>query len=377
MRRVTLSSTFLARQQRLLVALTGLVAAVLLSISSLAVFPAAAAGSGSQFFAPTGYSISDKFLDYWQANGGLAIFGYPISGAHYEKDPISGQTYLTQWFERNRFELHPEFAGTRYEVLLGLLGTQVTNSRRNEAPFRPIPSFVSTPDRTYFFETSHSLAYGFKAYWQSHGGLAIFGFPLSEEFQETTPQGTFTVQYFERNRFEYHPGNQPPNDIQLGLLGDQIYQPHITPVLQDRSDPQALLESYYNAINRKEYQRAYSYWDGPGTGPNSVPPDYNTFVNGYAHTASVGISTGRVQGEGAAGSVYNSVATVIVATQTDGTIQRFYGCYITREIHIPVGNTTPPYPLTLYRSKILNAPANSTMITLLAQADQMVSSQSC
>jgi hypothetical protein len=32
------------------------------------------------------------------------------------------------------------------------------------------------------------------------------------------------VQYFERARFEYHPENQPPYDVLLGLLGRQLFR---------------------------------------------------------------------------------------------------------------------------------------------------------
>jgi hypothetical protein len=32
-----------------------------------------------------------------------------------------------QYFERNRFEYHPENAGTPFEVLLGLLGNQTVD----------------------------------------------------------------------------------------------------------------------------------------------------------------------------------------------------------------------------------------------------------
>src|SRR4029079_3521453 len=68
---------------------------------------------------------------------------------------------------------------------------------------------------TFYAATGHRLCFGFRAYWQSHGGLAIFGYPLSEELSENG----YTVQYFERARFEYHPANPPQYQIQLGLLG--------------------------------------------------------------------------------------------------------------------------------------------------------------
>ena len=46
--------------------------------------------------------------------------------------------------------------------------------------FAAVAPYASTPDRTYFAETGHSLSGGFKTYWVTRGGLAIFGFPISE-----------------------------------------------------------------------------------------------------------------------------------------------------------------------------------------------------
>ncbi|HUY99349.1 MAG TPA: L,D-transpeptidase, partial [Thermomicrobiaceae bacterium] len=63
------------------------------------------------------------------------------------------------------------------------------------------------------------LCFGFRGYWQTHGGLEILGYPISEEFR----QNGVTVQYFERARLEYHPENAAPWDIEGGLLGVQIY----------------------------------------------------------------------------------------------------------------------------------------------------------
>jgi hypothetical protein len=78
---------------------------------------------GRTYFPQTNHTLSGAFLDYWQRNGGLALFGYPIS------EPVDENGVLAQYFERNRFELHPENAGTPYEVLLGLLGRDVLNAR--------------------------------------------------------------------------------------------------------------------------------------------------------------------------------------------------------------------------------------------------------
>ena len=69
-----------------------------------------------------------------------------------------------------------------------------------------------------FDETGHNLCGGFSEYWEQFGGLAIYGYPISAEFTENG----MTVQYFERARFEWHPGNDPDHyDVLLGRLGAQ------------------------------------------------------------------------------------------------------------------------------------------------------------
>ncbi|NWJ47004.1 MAG: hypothetical protein HXX08_14170 [Chloroflexi bacterium] len=183
----------------------------------------------SRYFPETGHTVAGKFLQYWQANGGLATYGYPITDAQAEVDPETGKTFTMQWFERNRMELHSENAGTKYEVLLGLLGKDLNRSRLATDPvFQKATKLndASLPQdqQWYFNETGHNLRGGFLKYWQENGGVERLGIPISEELKETDPETgkTFTVQWFERARFEYHPENQKPYDILLGLLGKQI-----------------------------------------------------------------------------------------------------------------------------------------------------------
>ncbi len=71
----------------------------------------------------TGHSLGGKFRTYWDAHGGLAQQGYPISEEFTEISDLNGKPYTVQYFERAVFELHPENAGTPYEILLSQLGT--------------------------------------------------------------------------------------------------------------------------------------------------------------------------------------------------------------------------------------------------------------
>ena len=74
-------------------------------------------------FPQTGHSVT-LFKDWWTANGGIPVFGFPLSdGITGEK--LGGRSDLpVQYFERNRLESHPENKGTPAEVTLGLLGVE-------------------------------------------------------------------------------------------------------------------------------------------------------------------------------------------------------------------------------------------------------------
>ena len=69
------------------------------------------------YFSETGHHLSNRagFLDYWRANGGLLLFGYPLT------EEISENGRVVQYFERARFEYHPENPDP-YDILLGQFG---------------------------------------------------------------------------------------------------------------------------------------------------------------------------------------------------------------------------------------------------------------
>jgi hypothetical protein len=120
------------------------------------------------------------------------------------------------------------------------------------------------------------------------------------------------------------------------VFGIQVGSGQTTPeLLANWNDPDGLVLSYYSAINRHEYARAYGYWETPGA-PNGVTPVFADFVRGYANTASVEIATGTILSDAGAGNIAYQVPAVISATQTDGTVQRFYGCYLLHRVNVPI-----------------------------------------
>jgi hypothetical protein len=119
------------------------------------------------------------------------------------------------------------------------------------------------------------------------------------------------------------------------------------PYRDDRSTAEAVVQSLYNAINRHEYLRAYSYY-----GEHGAPADFDTFAAGYADTATVEILLGTVAAEGAAGSVYYSVPVAIDAVSTQGTHTQFAGCYTLRLSNPQIQQTPPFVPLHIERGKL-------------------------
>lgn len=80
--------------------------------------------AGCTTFNETPYALCPPFQAFWNRSGGLPVFGFPLTSAADDVSATDGKTYQTQWFERERFEYHPENRGTPYEILLGLLGSE-------------------------------------------------------------------------------------------------------------------------------------------------------------------------------------------------------------------------------------------------------------
>ncbi len=139
-------------------------------------FQRAAAALSGRYFSETGHNLMGKFLEYWQRTGGLPIYGYPLSEAFTERSKSDGKEYVVQYFERNRLELHPELAGTAYEVQLGLLGSELLDAEGGPSAFAgkgapryyPASTSAATPAATpggsnVYPKTGHAPDYSWVA----------------------------------------------------------------------------------------------------------------------------------------------------------------------------------------------------------------------
>ena len=130
--------------------------------------------------------------------------------------------------------------------------------------------------------------------------------------------------------------------------------------IDNRSGPIETVSSFLNALNRKEYVRAYSYYQDPATYPGA----YAAYAAGYANTDVIAATFGSVQSEGAAGSLYYKVPLALHVLTTSSSTQTFVGCYTLR-LAQPAVQATPPFqPMSIVAGKFSQV-ANSTNVSTL------------
>jgi len=177
--------------------------------------PARAQQTSGHYFSQTGHNIIGEFWTFYQSVPDAAIlFGLPLT----EQFPSADGSGLTvQYFEKVRFELHPDQPiGGR--VLVSALGT---------ALYKPgLNSINTTSPGVCRVINGFGVCYDFLTYFDQHGGLARFGNPISAfEFQ---PDGR-VVQYFERARFDWHPELPAGQNVMLADLGRLYFNAHEDP----------------------------------------------------------------------------------------------------------------------------------------------------
>ena len=99
-----------------------------------------------RYFAETGHTVSFAFLDFFRENGGLDVFGYPIT--EWDIEP-SGR--ISQYFQRAKMEWYPENPpGQRVQLgALGIIYVETFVDPIYKAPESPLILEVTpTPSRT-------------------------------------------------------------------------------------------------------------------------------------------------------------------------------------------------------------------------------------
>lgn len=187
--------------------------AFIIILAGTAGWNGAAAQSGDQqYFPETGHWVTGEFLQYYQsAKDPLLVYGYPITDAF--QDPLSGR--LVQYFQRARFEQHTD-APSELRVQLGHIGDALY---KKYGPGQPLPIQENFPACQLFPETGFRVCYAFLDFFKANGGVAQFGYPISN-FESHDER---IVQYFQRARLEWRPEQPPGQRVVLGDLGSEYF----------------------------------------------------------------------------------------------------------------------------------------------------------
>ncbi len=138
----------------------------------------------------------------------------------------------------------------------------------------------------------------------------------------------------------------------------------LPPTLDDRSTPTGLILSYFNAINRKEYLRAYAYYRTP----SQTVGAFDAFVAGYQNTASVIVTLGTIGGDNGAGQMNYTVTALLKSISTSAVTTTYAACYI---LHLsqPGVQATPPFaPMAIRLGKATQVANNADPASALANA---------
>jgi hypothetical protein len=223
---------------------------VLFACTSISSPHPASAAANERCFPETSQCLSGRFRQFWEQNGGLPVFGYPITamtevaGSSATDAAHPPAAYLVQWFERARFELHPENA-IPYQVLLGRLGDE--QLRATGVDWQTLPRAAGPkPGCLWFEQTGHNICdqaagRGFKTTWIQSPlkdfpatyvpdflpyirNLAFMGLPLTEATMEVNAADgqMYLTQWFERARLEWHPEQPERYRVLFGLLGREL-----------------------------------------------------------------------------------------------------------------------------------------------------------
>jgi hypothetical protein len=136
--------------------------------------------------------------------------------------------------------------------------------------------------------------------------------------------------------------------------------------VDDRSTPSQVIVSLYNAINRKEYLRAYSYWNDPA----STLGSFSSYANGYQDTASVDLVFGQITGDPGMSQVYYTIPVILKATSTNSVRTNYAACYVVHESSPDVFSAPPIEPMGIARGSAKISALNLSDAAALATACQ-------
>jgi len=177
-----------------------------------------AQGEDARYFPETGHWVTGYFLAmYNSVPNPQMVFGYPITDAFVDQNGMQ-----IQYFQRARFELHPEMP-FEPRVMLTLLGEYLYQV---DGPGAVVPTASNMTACRRIPEDGLPVCYAFLEFFNTNGGIAQFGYPISEiEIHDGV-----MVQYFQRARFEWKPDLPSGQRVVLTDLGARYFDLYEDPI---------------------------------------------------------------------------------------------------------------------------------------------------
>ena len=187
-------------------------------------FSAKAQDQNNQYFPETGHNVKGNFLRFYQAaSDPTMLYGYPITEEFNTKDGL-----LVQYFQRARFEYHPDLPDGQ-RVTLTDLGTLTYTPAAQLNLYNPFACRL-------FARSNFPVCFAFLDFYNQYGGPSQFGYPISPfEYHDGV-----IVQYFQRARMEWQASNPENERVVLTDLGSLYF---------DKSNQDPALEAAVPPLN--------------------------------------------------------------------------------------------------------------------------------
>jgi hypothetical protein len=171
--------------------------------------PVSAAGEGGRYYPESGHTLDELFVESFDRQGGAEVMGFPITESFV--DPFSG--ILVQYTENARLEFAPDPSSGELRARLAELGVLLGGwDLPLKAGLLPIGR---SPGCRYYEVSGHQVCHSFLEFYESNGGAATFGLPITEFRIEDFR----VVQYFERFRLDWYPEAEAGQRIRVAPLG--------------------------------------------------------------------------------------------------------------------------------------------------------------
>lgn len=157
-------------------------------------------------FPAIGHTVPADFAHAFEARGGLAALGYPIT------EVFEQEGRRVQCFEYACLEDHPD-APEGPTIKLSMLGERL-GRRQPPLPSGRIPSVMESTSR-YYPWFGHAISGDFLTFFDDQGGVERFGFPIGEPL---IVEGQL-VQDFQRARFIWQARAAPEHRVKLEPIG--------------------------------------------------------------------------------------------------------------------------------------------------------------